>query len=408
MQLFFESVGIALSAIWANKMRSILTVLGNIVAVTSIIAVVSLVQGLNGAVTDIIQNELGVDSFRVERTGITHSGDEEDQQRNNPRVTLNDARAIRRYASLVKSIMATDDAGAQVVYRDKVIDSVRITGVSSDYVDFPTYTIEHGRLMTPIEVERSRALVIIGRDVADQLFGSELNPLDKTIKINGVNFRVVGVNEKKGSMFGQSLDNFAVIPLGAYQRLFGARLWLSLAVKPRDPLLMQEAMDETTVALRIGRHLKPKDRNNFGLINSASALDLYHSITNWIFSVLIGVVALSLVVGGIVIMNIMLMVVTERTAEIGLRKALGARRRHIMWQILTESITLSMVGGVVGTALGFLAAFLLSKVTPLPSAVETWSVVAGISVTAVVGLFFGLYPAMRAARLDPIEALRKE
>ncbi len=408
MQLFLESVGIALSAIWANKMRSFLTVLGNIVAVTSIIAVVSLIRGLNGAVTDIIQSELGIDSFRVERQGMSRSADEEDQQRNNPRVTMDDARAIRRYATLVKSIMATDDSGAQVAYRDKQIDSVRVTGVSADYVDFPTYTIEQGRLITPIEVARSRALVIIGRDVADQLFGTALNPLDKVIKINGLNFRVVGVNEKKGSMFGQSLDNFAVIPLGAYQRLFGARLYLSLAVKPADPLLMQAAMDETTVALRIGRRLKPMDRNNFGIISASSALDFFHSITNWIANVLVGVVALSLVVGGIVIMNIMLMVVTERTSEIGLRKSLGARRRDIMWQILTESITLSLTGGVVGTGLGFLLAYIITKVTPLPAAVETWSVVAGIGVTAVVGLFFGLYPAMRAARLDPIEALRKE
>jgi putative ABC transport system permease protein len=407
MQLFLESIVIALSAIWANKMRSLLTVLGNIVAVTSIIAVVSLIQGINGSVTQLIENELGVDSFRVERSGITRSADEDDANRNNPRVTMDDAKAIRRFSPLVKSIMATDDSGAQFAYRDKVIDSVRVTGVSSQYVDFPTYVIDRGRPITPIEVERSRALVIIGWDVADKLFGSQ-DPLDKVIKINGINFRVVGVNEKKGSMFGQSLDNFAVVPLGAYQRLFGARLWLSLAVKPRNPLLMEAAMDETTVALRIGRRLKPKDRDNFGLISSASALDFYHSITNWIFSVLVGVVALSLVVGGIVIMNIMLMVVTERTSEIGLRKALGARRRDIMWQILTESITLSLVGGIIGTTLGFGLAFLMSKVTPLPAAVELWSVAVGISMTAIVGLFFGLYPAMRAARLDPIEALRKE
>jgi putative ABC transport system permease protein len=407
MQLFLESVVIALSAIWANKMRSFLTVLGNIVAVTSIIAVVSLIRGLNGAVTDVIQNELGIDSFRVERQGIARSGDEEDAQRNNPRVTLDDARAIRRYTTVVKSILATDDSGAQFNYKDKQIDRVQVTGVSADYVDFPTYTIERGRLITPSEVERSRALVIIGWDVADKLFGP-LDPLDKVIKINGVKFRVVGVNEKKGSMFGQSLDNFAVIPLGAYQKLFGARLYLSLAVKPTEPLLMQAAMDETTVALRIGRRLKPKDRNNFGIVSADSALDFFHSIVNWIAEVLVGVVALSLVVGGIVIMNIMLMVVTERVSEIGLRKSLGARRRDIMWQILTESITLSMTGGVVGTGLGFLLAFIITKVTPLPAAVETWSVVAGIGVTAVVGLFFGLYPAMRAARLDPIEALRRE
>jgi putative ABC transport system permease protein len=408
MQLFLESVSIALSAIWANKMRSFLTVLGNIVAVASIIAVVSLIQGLNGKVTELITSELGVDTFRVERSGITRSADEEDQMRNNPRVTMDDERAIRRYATTtVRALMAQDDNGAQVTYRDHIIDSVRITGVTSQYVDFPTYTIERGRLITPVEVERNRQLIVIGWDVADQLFGNQ-DPLDKVIKVNGVNFRVVGVNEKKGSIFGQSQDNFGVIPLGAYQRLFGARLWLSLIVKPRQPELMQAAMDETTVAMRIGRRLKPKDKDNFGLISSQSALDFYHSITNNIFAVLVGVVALSLVVGGIVIMNIMLMVVSERTSEIGLRKALGARRRDITWQILTESITLSVVGGIVGTGIGFGVAMLLSKVTPLPAAVEPWSVAAGISITAIVGLFFGLYPAMRAARLDPIEALRRE
>jgi len=209
-------------------------------------------------------------------------------------------------------------------------------------------------------------------------------------------------------MFGQSLDNFAVIPLGAYQRLFGARLWLSLAVKPRDAGTMKAAMDETTVALRIGRRLKPKDKDNFGLISSESALDFYHSITNWIFSVLVGVVALSLVVGGIVIMNIMLMVVTERTQEIGLRKALGARRIHIILQVLVESVTLSMTGGLIGTGLGFAAAAIVSSATSLPMAIYPSSVALGIGITAAVGLFFGLYPATRAAALDPIEALRKE
>ena len=218
----------------------------------------------------------------------------------------------------------------------------------------------------------------------------------------------MGVSEKKGSVFGQSQDEFAIVPLGEFQKMFGARFGMQLLVKPKSPELVTVAMDEATVAMRIQRRLRPGKPDNFGMLTSDSLLDLYHQATNGIFAVLVGVVALSLVVGGIVIMNIMLMVVSERTREIGLRKALGARRRDIVWQILTESVTLSVLGGVAGTFIGFVVAIIISKVSPLPAAVQFWSVAIGIGITAVIGLFFGLYPAMRAARLDPIEALRRE
>jgi putative ABC transport system permease protein len=190
--------------------------------------------------------------------------------------------------------------------------------------------------------------------------------------------------------------------------MFGSRVGLQLLVKPRTPEIVRAAMDDATVALRIERRLRPSEPDNFGMFTSDTLLGLYRTATNGIFAVLIGVVALSLVVGGIVIMNIMLMVVSERTREIGLRKALGARRRDIVYQILTESVTLSTFGGVVGTILGFLLALLISKLSPLPASVQFWSVAIGLGITATVGLFFGLYPAIRAARLDPIEALRRE
>jgi putative ABC transport system permease protein len=199
-----------------------------------------------------------------------------------------------------------------------------------------------------------------------------------------------------------------MVPLGVHQKLFGTRQSLALTVKPVTEAQLQVARDEATVALRIARRLKPSEPDNFGLFSSDTVLDIYHTMTSGIFAVLVGVVALSLVVGGIVIMNIMLMVVSERTREIGLRKALGARRRDIMWQILTEATTLSVAGGIIGTLLGFVASLIVGRVSPLPARVEPWSVAAGILITGVVGVFFGLYPALRASRLDPIEALRRE
>jgi putative ABC transport system permease protein len=343
----------------------------------------------------------------VDRYGITRSEDDFEKVRSNPRVTLRDAEAIRKYSPYVRSVMAESGRSAPVAYREKQLDSVNIRGVSEEYVNFSSYNAERGRLVSPSEVSRNRNVVLLGWGTADRIFG-QTNPLDQVVKIDGVHFRVVGVNEKKGSIFGQSQDEFAVVPLGAFQKIFGARSSIQVNVKPVHPSLVQEAMNDATVALRIERRLKPKQKDNFGLVTSDSILAIYHQATSGIFAVLVGVVALSLVVGGIVIMNIMLMVVTERTFEIGLRKALGAKRRDIMLQVLAESVTLSVAGGIVGTTLGFALAWIISKVSPLPATVEPWSVVLGIGITAVVGLFFGVYPAMRAARLDPIEALRKE
>jgi len=403
----YESVILALASIWGNKLRSMLTLLGNIVAVSSIITVVALITGVNAAVTDAIVSDLGADSFTIQRMGITQNEDDFERMRNNPMVTLDDAHALKRFAVTIDAVMAQAQTQTRVSYRDEELETLQVQGVSEEYLDFATFDAERGRMITPTEISRKRLVTLIGWGTADRLFGAA-DPLDKTIKIAGMPFTVVGVSKKKGAAFGQSLDEFVVIPLGTYQKLFGARQSLQLMVKPRDAAFAMAARDEARVALRVDRGLKAREPDNFGLIASDSVLDIFQTATAGIAVLLVGIVGLSLLVGGIVIMNIMLMVVSERTREIGLRKALGAKRRDIMSQVLTESVTLSMVGGILGITLGALFSTIISTLTPVPSSVELWSVGLGVIITAAVGLFFGWMPARRAAMLDPIEALRRE
>ena len=407
MQQILESIAIALESIWANKLRSFMTVLGNIVAVTSIVTVVSLIQGMNAMVSRVIVTDVGADSFTIQRRPPVRGADDEELSRGFPLVTLREAETIRRFSPAITSVVAQAQRRGTVTYRDQVLENIQIQGVTREYIDFATFDAERGRMMSPSEVDRNQPVALLGWDVAEQLFG-QVNPLDGVIKIQGVHFRVVGVSERKGGMFGASMDGFAMIPLGSHMKLFGARQSLSLMVKPASPALLPVAMDDATVALRVARRLQPREADNFGIFTSDTLLGIYDQATAGIFAVLVGVVALSLLVGGLVIMNIMLMVVSDRTREIGLRKAVGARRRDIMSQVLTESITLSTVGGLTGIFLGFLAARAIAALTPLPARLEPWSVILGIGITAAVGLFFGAYPASRAARLDPIEALQRE
>ncbi len=404
LTLIGEMIRIALRAIWANKLRSFLTILGNIVAISSIITLVSLIQGITDEVTDVILSEVGADTFMIDRRGIVRGQDEFERTRNNPFITMDDADAIRRFADDVSAVMVQAQRNGEVRYRNRLLEQVSIQGVTDEFIHFPTFNAELGRLMTPTEVQRRRNVTVLGAEAADRLFET-LDPIDREVRIQGVPFRVVGVSRAVGSTFGVSQDEFAIIPLGAYRRLFGTRSSLGIRVQPADPNGIDAAIGEATVALRIERRLRPDEEDNFGIFTSDTALGLFQQATTGIFSVLVGVVGLAMVVAGIVIMNIMLMAVSERTREIGLRKALGARRRDIMWQMLSESVVLSLAGGVAGTALGAAAAIAIDRFAPVPATVHLWSVLLAITLAGMVGLFFGIYPAGRAAALDPIEAL---
>ena len=244
MAQLFESVMLALASIWANKLRSVLTLLGNIVAVSSIITVVALLTGVNEAVSDAIVSDLGADSFTVQRTGITQNEDDFERMRSNPRVTVEEAEAIKRFATTIESVMAQAQTSSPVTYKNAEIAPVQVQGVSEEYLDFATFDAERGRMITPTEIRRNRYVTLIGWGVADRLFGPE-DPLDKKVKVAGVPYTVVGVSKKKGAAFGQSLDDFVVIPLGAYQRRYGSRQSLSLMIKPRDASLASLAQDES-------------------------------------------------------------------------------------------------------------------------------------------------------------------
>jgi putative ABC transport system permease protein len=247
----------------------------------------------------------------------------------------------------------------------------------------------------------------VGLDIAEELYPS-IDPIGKEIKVAGLPFQIIGVLERQPRGLVSNPNLSIVIPITAYEKIFGSRQSLTISVKPKSLALASECMDETRMAMRVKRHLKPKMEDNFGLVAQESLLELWESISSKIYIVLVGIVSISLLVSGIIIMNIMLMSVTERTWEIGIRKALGATSRNILWQFLVESATLSMVGGIIGILMGFAVAVIIAEYSPLPYAIKTWSILAGLSVTLLVGIFFGAYPALQASKLDPIEALRYE
>jgi putative ABC transport system permease protein len=408
MQLF-QGVIIALEELWAHKLRTFLTLLGNIVGVMSVMAVVSIIDGADAY----IENEMigaGSGVFQVERMNalaIISDFDKFLKAMHNPQITLNDYAYLREHVTLAEFMDAGLSTQVQVRNRRLNIKSVPIRGRTENYALLGRQELKDGRHFTNQEVVHRKNVAVIGFDVADRLYAS-LDPIGKEITIAGLPFRIIGILAQKPRGIGADPNMSVIVPISTFGKIFGIHQSLSITIKPINLSQSSECVDQTRLVMRSLRHLKPKQEDNFGIISQESLLDLWKKISSGIFTVLVGIVSISLVVSGIIIMNIMLMSVTERTWEIGIRKALGATSNNVLWQFLVEATTLSMAGGLLGIIAGFIIAAIIAYFSPLPYAVKIWSILVGLSVTFVVGIFFGAYPAAKAAKLDPIEALRYE
>jgi putative ABC transport system permease protein len=401
-----ESVGIALGGIRANKLRSFLTLLGTIIGVASVIAVVSFVEGMNHYVSDKILNA-GANVFWVDKYGLIMSREAFDAANRRPDVTLDDADALRQDMRSATMIVPMTEAKETLRFRNRKMKAVSLNGRGAGYDVVEDLTIGEGRHLTELDDRQRRPVCVIGPEVAEDLFAN-LDPVGLTLRIGEQQFLVVGVTQAKGKLMGQSQDRFVTVPVQTFKKYYQERGSLTIAVKSVDESSLPLAQQEARIVMRNLRHQRPGQPDAFGITTSDTFLQLYHAVTGGLFVVTIGVAAISLLVGGIVIMNIMLVSVTERTREIGIRKALGARRRDILTQFLVESTTLSLSGGIVGILIGGGLALLVGAISPLPAALSMPAVIMGILMSTGVGMFFGSYPAVRAARLDPIEALRYE
>jgi putative ABC transport system permease protein len=408
MQLL-EGVMVALEALWANKLRTVLTLLGNIVGVMSVIAVVSIIDGANTYIENEVAGE-GSGVFSVAQTNgldVLSDLDKFLKSLHNPRITLADLAYLREKVTLAEFMDANQTSSVEVRHRALNIKSVTTMGRSENYPMLGRYDLQDGRHFSAQEVTHSSEVAVIGFDVADRMY-SGMDPIGKEIRIAGMPFRIIGVLSQKPSGLGGNSNLIVLIPITTFQRMFGTQRSLTISIKSASLSQVSACMDETRVAMRALRRLGPKREDNFAIVSSENLMKLWQTISSRIFAVLVGIVSISLVVGGIVIMNIMLVSVTERTREIGVRKAVGATSMNILWQFLVEAVTLSSVGGILGIAAGFVIAALIAYFSPLPYAIKFWSIAMGMGVTFGVGVFFGAYPALQAAKLDPIEALRYE
>ena len=406
---FWEAGRIAVDSLRKNKLRSFLTLLGIILATTTLIAVTALIHGMNVYIAEKVSN-MGSDGFRVVRMAFFGDFDPKkflEMQKRNPEFKPVEYEFVKSEARLLKDIGMMVSRQARVTYKAQSQEQVNIQGITDTIPVINNVQVDVGRSVTYEEVRRHAAVAFIGNDIRTAFFEG-VDPLGKTIAIEGNPYEVVGVAKALGSVFGNSQDNFVMIPIESYFKTYGSHTGIRLVAKAIDQPHLMESEDEVRVLLRSYRHLAPGQDDNFSLFASDTIVSLWERLTATIAGMAVGIVSVFMVVGGVVIMNIMLAVVTERTHEIGIRKSLGARRRDILNQYLVESSVLAATGGLAGVALAWLVAFAVRSLTSVPMALPWTSVLVGVGLSATVGLFFGIYPARRASLLDPIEALRVE
>lgn len=409
-----EAISMALAAIKAHKMRAFLTVLGVLIGVTTVIAMVSIITGLNRSMSQQIES-LGSNIIWVTRfeIGIRFEGPTE-EERNRPPITFEDAMAVAELCPSVDAVSPQNwGPGSKTVkYKDNKVSRFELIGIMPSYEVVNNNFAQEGRFFTDSDVNYRAMVAVLGRDVADVLFPN-LDPIGREISIAGRNFAprkftVIGVMEERPSILGDSQNNFVLLPHPTYKKLYPEEKELLLVAKPRSPELIDQAIEEITQVMRIRRGLAAEKPNNFAIATQDDLMDMYRNITKAIYMVMVVISSIGLLVGGVGVMNIMLVSVTERTREIGVRKAIGARKKDILWQFLIEAMTLSGSGGILGIMIGLLLGWFVAAVTPLAAGVSLFWIVLGFSFSVSVGLIFGIYPAYRAARLDPIVSLRYE
>jgi len=406
---FLEALKLALAAILSHKLRSFLTLLGVIFGVATVIVVVSLIEGFNAYVDEKIA-DIGTNAFAVRKYSIDDFSSVEAlnaARRRNRDIRLDDVEALRLHNGAIREVGAKADTLGEVKYGPTSLSRIHISATTANIADIERLEAGSGRYFSKGEDDTRRTVAFIGSDIAEKLFPRS-NPLGETIRVDGHAFQVIGVGKTLGSVFGQSRDKYVAVPLSTFLALYGSRRSLSVSVTSTSEALYQDAIDEARTVMRIRRQLAPNEKDNFGIITPSAINELRDKIFGTIQVAAIGVTSISLVVGGIVIMNIMLVSVTERTKEIGLRKSIGARRGDILKQFLAESTMLSLFGGAIGISIAYGLAKLVAVLTPVPTALPWLAVTAALAVSGSVGLISGVYPAWRAARLDPIEALRAE